>query len=225
MFSLIKKIQDILISKKKDKLDDLIYENYTHRGRPTDLEKALSFSYFNKIDNPPENSSSTTKQEVEYVINNTKDLSDAAINTILLIDKDPLVIYKSFLKTKNLEFPQQEFDKLYSILHDLIKDIKIHYNRPRPIQIAEFHDLELTVINTNTHQTPSYPSGHVAYATLAEILLSYKYPEFSSYFKEATEKVKLARIKQGVHFPSDNEAAYSFVYKIFTSLKKYSQEL
>jgi hypothetical protein len=224
MFKLIKDIQDILIGNKVKKINTLKYKDYTNiNTRPTELETAVGFRYLEYISPPYSNSSTETKEEIDEILHSTKDLPDHVIETILLIDKDPLIIYKSLLKTQSLEFPQEEFDRLYNILWDIIKDTKIYFNRPRPNQISEFYDIDIPVINTGTHHTPSYPSGHVAYATLAEILLSNLYPNLSSNFKEITDKVKLARIKQGVHFNSDNIAAYNFVYNIFDQLVNYSK--
>jgi hypothetical protein len=224
MFKLIRDIQEILVGNKVKKLDSLTYKNYSSdNARPTELETVLGFRYIEHITLPYSNSSTETKEEIDEIINSTKDLPDYVIETILLIDKDPLIIYKSLLKSKSLEFPQEEFDRLYNILWDIIKDTKIYFNRPRPNQISEFYDIDIPVISTGTHHTPSYPSGHVAYATLAEILLSNLYPDLSTNFKEITDKVKLARIKQGVHFNSDNVAAYNFVYSIFDQLVNYSK--
>jgi hypothetical protein len=224
MFKLIRDIQEILSGNKVKKLDSLEYKNYSSDNPPpTELETALGFRYIEHIPPPHPNSSTETKEEIDEIINNTKDLPDYVIQTILLIDEDPLIVYKSLLKSKSLEFPQEEFDTLYNILFDIIKDTKIYFNRPRPNQISEFYDIDIPVINTGTHHTPSYPSGHVAYATLAEILLSNLYPDLSTNFKEITDKVKLARIKQGVHFNSDNVAAYNFVYSIFDQLVNYSK--
>jgi hypothetical protein len=224
MFKLIRDIQEILVGNKIKKIDSLEYKNYSSDNpRPTELETVLGFRYIEHIPPPYSNSSTETKEEIDEIINSTKDLPDYVIETVLLIDKDPLIVYKSLLKSKSLEFPQEEFDTLYNILFDIIKDTKIYFNRPRPNQISEFYDIDIPVINTGTHHTPSYPSGHVAYATLAEILLSNLYPDLSTNFKEITDKVKLARIKQGVHFNSDNVAAYNFVYSIFDQLVNYSK--
>jgi hypothetical protein len=226
VFKLIRDIQEILSSNRIKKIDSLTYKNYTViDNRATELETALKLRYLDHISPPYLNSSEKTKEEIDEIINNTKDLSNDVINIILLIDKDPLIIYKTLLDSHSLEFPQEKFDTLYNILFNIIKETKIYFNRPRPNQVSEFYKIEIPVINTGTHHTPSYPSGHVAYATLAEILLSDLYPELSSKFKEITDKVKLARIKQGVHFDSDNTAAYKFVYSIFDYLVDYSNKV
>jgi hypothetical protein len=224
MFKLIRNIQEILSSNRIKKIDSLTYKNYAIiDNRSTELEIELKLRYLDHISPPYLNSSEKTKEEIDEIINYTKDLSNDVINIILLIDKDPLIIYKTLLDSHSLEFPQEKFDALYNILFNIIKETKIYFNRPRPNQISEFYNINIPVINTGTHHTPSYPSGHVAYATLAEILLSKLYPDLSTNFKEITDKVKLARIKQGVHFNSDNIAAYNFVYNIFDHLVNYSE--
>ena len=221
MLNLISNIQDIILTKKKNTLDNLVYKAYVHTKRPTDLENTITFNYYDHISNPPPNSSDQTKEELNNIVINTKNLRPEVIDTILAIDKDPLIIYKAFLETHQLSFPQEHFNQLYNVLYQLIQDVKIHFNRPRPNQIAEFYNINIPIINTGTHHTPSYPSGHVAYATLAEILLSRLYPQFTNDFIDITNKVKLARIKQGVHFSSDNIAAYNFVYNIYDKLLNY----
>jgi acid phosphatase (class A) len=221
MFHIIAAIQDILLDNKKKKFHDLKYKNFRYSKRPTELEKKIPFNYF-VIDQPPNNESDLTKQELDEVFSSSQNRNKEIEETILLIDKDPLIIYKHFLKVKNLEFPQQKFDEMYDILYDIIKDLKIYFNRPRPNQIAEFYNLNINVLNTHTHDTPSYPSGHVAYAKLAELLIKDTYPNLDGDLIKITEKVKLARIKQGVHFPSDNEASEKLVTMIYKSLYNFN---
>lgn len=223
MFSLIKKIQDILVNKKQTELDNLVYKNYTYRDRPTELEAKLPFEYVDVISGPPANTSEVTKKEIQYLIKETNNMPPHVVKTILLIDKDPLIIYKNVLKQHELDFPQEEFDILYTVLYDIVMDLKILFNRPRPNQIAEFYNLNIDVISTDTHRTPSYPSGHVAYAALAEQLLTMKFPHLKNALEEVTRKVMLARVKQGVHFPSDNNAALLLVKNIFDDLLQYTK--
>jgi len=219
MFSLIKKIQDIIVQNKEKKLESLVYKNYIRLDRPTELEKTISFDYFSRLDPPASNQSDATKKDLYTVVNSTVNIPEHVIETILTIDKDPLFIYKNVLLTHKVEFPQEEFDQLYNILRPIIKDIKIFYNRPRPYQLSEFYNLKINVIETDTHHTPSYPSGHVAYAKLAELLLIEKYPTLKDKFEKMTDKVKLARIKQGVHYPSDNEGSIQLVNNIYNDIK------
>jgi hypothetical protein len=220
VFHIISIIQDILLSNKKKKLHDLTYKDLRYRDRPTQLEEKIPFDYF-VIDTPPANDSLSTKKELDQVIETASARNNETDKTILAIDKDPLVLYKAFLQNKNLEFPQKEFDIMYHILYDIILDLKFYHNRPRPNQIAELYNKDINILNTGTHSTPSYPSGHVAYAKLAELLIKDIYPNLDGELEKLTEKVGYARIKQGVHFPSDNAASYLLVSSIYKELKNY----
>lgn len=223
MFSLIKKIQDIIVNQKQSDLDNLVYKNYVHKSRPTELESRLPFRYIDVIDSPPSNSSDITKAEIQHIIKETSNIPPNVKETILLIDEDPLIIYRAILKKYNLDFPQEKFDALYALLHDIVSDLKTVFNRPRPNQIAEFYNLNIDVINTGTHHTPAYPSGHVAYAALAEQLLTAEFPHLKDELAEVTRKVMLARVKQGVHFPSDNDASVLLVKNLFNDLIEYTK--
>lgn len=225
MFRLISSIQDFLVQKKRNFLKELKYKDLRHHERPTDLEKKIPFNYF-IIPDPDTNDSKKVKTELDAVVlasnNRTKEIE----NTILLIDKDPLIIYKSFLDKQNLIFPQAQFESLYHILYDIVLDLKYYYNRPRPNQIAEFYNIDINILNTQTHSTPSYPSGHSAYAKLAELLIKDVYPDINTNkLNELTKKVGLARIKQGIHFESDVLAAELLVSTIYSSLITLSKEV
>lgn len=224
MFNLISSIQNILLNKKKQKLIDLRYKDLIHHDRPTELEKVIPFNYFDHIESPPSNDSTITKKELFDIKQLIEIRSESSIDTILIIDKDPLIIFKSFLNKNQKEFPELQFSKLYSILYDIILDIKYYYNRPRPNQIAEFYNINLNILNTETHHTPSYPSGHTAYAALAYELLSEKYPDLASKFYEFVQKTSRARIMQGIHFLSDTDASIRFVHSIYPELKKIIEE-
>jgi hypothetical protein len=224
MFSIISSIQNILSKQKNKKLIDLKYKDLFYHERPTELEKKILFDYFSYIDPPPSNDSSKTKEELYEVQELSSARTESGTNTILTIDKDPLIIFKHFLNRNNLVFEELEFSRLYSILYEIILDVKYYYNRPRPNQIAEFYDINIDVLHTKTHDTPSYPSGHVAYAALAYEICSEKYPHLEMKFKDMLNKVSRARIVQGVHFKSDNDASIDFVHSIYNILKQIIEE-
>lgn len=224
MFRIISSIQDMLLKQKNKKLVDLKYKNLTFHNRPTELENTIPIKYFDKIQSPSSNDSEQTKKELLYTQKLTTSRKPEIIDTVLTIDKDPLIIFKHFLSKRTLYFPELQFNQLYSILYEIVLDIKYYYNRPRPNQIAEFYNINLDIISTKTHHTPSYPSGHTAYAALAYELLTELYPEYNTKFKELLSKVSKARLIQGIHFESDNEASISLVHSIYPDLKKIIME-
>jgi hypothetical protein len=219
MFKLISSIQQILLKNKIQKIDNMKYKNLVHDN----IESKFSFDYFSVLGPPPENSSEKTKNELDDIIRMSSSRSENAVKTILLIDKDSLVIFKHVLDREGLDFPEEKFNAMYGILKEIILDLKYFYNRPRPNQISEIYNINIDILNTDTHSTPSYPSGHVAYAYLAELILSEMYPKLSEEFSNITAKVDKARIMQGVHFKSDNDASIILVDALYQKIKSLAE--
>jgi membrane-associated phospholipid phosphatase len=125
-----------------------------------------------------------------------------------------------FCKNKKITFPQKNFDDLYDIFKPLILNTKYYFNRARPYQLAKLYGLTIDVIETDTHQTPSYPSGHTVYARLAGNLVTSSHPEFKYELDQIVNRSAYARVLQGVHYPSDNLASIIFTDFVFHKLYK-----
>lgn len=202
-----KDINNIFYDKK------LKFTNYK-----SSLSSKIGIDYWSMIDPPPTNDSRTTTNDLTEVIRLANNRISKEIELVFLVDKDPIKLFLPFLKNHNIEFPYQLFNNLYAILDAIILDIKYFYNRPRPEQLAEFYNIKLDIIHTKTHPTPSYPSGHTAYSSLAACLLSDMYPKYSDYYWGLSELCGTARVLQGVHFPSDNIASIKLVKKVYKPL-------
>lgn len=73
---------------------------------------------------------------------------------------------------------------------------------------------------TDTHDTASYPSGHTVYSKLVANILQNLFPQISSAELDSiVHKTGVARVKQGVHYPSDNEASIIFSNHLFKILQ------
>jgi hypothetical protein len=59
------------------------------------------------------------------------------------------------------------------------------------------------------------------YAALIGEFLIDQYPEHKSKIDAITERTGLARVLQGIHYPSDNKASIQIVKTIFPNLKQY----
>lgn len=215
MSGLLSSVQDVLVEQRKKKLRNLKYKNLLSYTKPP----IRPFDYF-VLETPPLNDSDQTLGELKDLLFLTQNRSTSDINKLLLIDRDSLILYTAFLEKHNLVFPFKVFDRYYSILADIVKELKLFFNRPRPNQIAEFYGYNIDVIHTDTHSTPSYPSGHTAYAKLAEMLASEYFPEYKQFFIDITKQVGLARMQQGVHFASDNAASILLVEKTYNKIKE-----
>jgi len=89
--------------------------------------------------------------------------------------------------------------------------LKLFFNRARPWQI----DNNLNVLSKTTANTPAYPSGHALQAYYLAKKLAEKYPHKKEILNEVAEKVAIARLHGGVHYPSDKEFAKKVVDKLF----------
>ena len=78
--------------------------------------------------------------------------------------------------------------------------LKTIFNRARPKQI----DVTLDVQNSDTANTPAYPSGHCIQAYYLAKKLSVIYPNRSDEFYKLAEECALSRVYAGLHYMSDN---------------------
>lgn len=168
---------------------------------------------------PPKNSSLTTKKELEQISKATKSRSRKEIDLVNVVDKEPLELFYRFLKGGR-KFNQAKFDEFYNVLEQYVYALKYYHNRARPEQLAPYMNLGIDVLYTETHHTPSYPSGHTMYSELAAHMLSDDYPEYREEFFELSKYCGLARILQGVHYPSDNKASIVAVEKLYPLIKE-----
>ena len=215
-------------------LDKAFSENinsvkYTDSKKSWKVSDRITIDWRNVLPDPPANNSKETAKELEYLQAITKNLTIRDKNLIELVDKEPLDLYNPILRRYDLKMPKSDFDKMWNLTYAVIMNLKHQYNRPRPEQLAERLGFKVNVTKTKTHQTPSYPSGHTTYTAMGAYLLADMYPELSSDFFRKIGDTGLARCLQGVHYPSDNEAAMvisgaiwqDIRYKLFPDLEPY----
>tara|TARA_R100000008_G_scaffold79592_1_gene61384 strand:+ start:661 stop:1329 length:669 start_codon:yes stop_codon:yes gene_type:complete len=209
-----------------DKIDSFKYSDEKREFR---VPESVTIGWKEVLADPPDNSSETTKKELAYISELTSNLSSSELDLIKLVDANPNLLYHKILKKHGLEFPYKMFGKAWDIISPVIKNLKYKFNRPRPYQLAPIYDIKIRVTETSTHHTPAYPSGHTAYAALGAYILSAKYPDYSSEFFSKVSAAGMARMLQGVHYPSDNEASMiisaavweNIRYDLFPELKNF----
>lgn len=209
-----------------ERIDTVVY---TDTSKSWKVSKSITIDWKSVLPSPPKNNSEETKKELDYLAKLTDSLSIADKNLVSLVDNEPLDLYNDILRRHGLKIPRDKFKKVWNISLPIIMNLKYQFNRPRPEQLAKFYGLTINVIETKTHQTPAYPSGHTAYAAMGAYLLSDMYPEHSGEFFSRVGDAGHARCLQGVHYPSDNEASMVITgaiwqdirYKMFPELKPY----
>jgi hypothetical protein len=175
---------------------------------------------------PPLNSSLEVRGELEYIAQ-VVDNAEFPESEREKLDKKFVKVILAYAEEHQLRYDKQRIKDLVNDSKALILRLKKAYNRPRPYQLADYHGVSLSYNKdvqsglSGTAKTPSYPSGHATQAYLAAELLAQDNPDHREGLMEIAERVALARIKEGVHFPSDNEFAKALVRNyILPSLQK-----
>lgn len=197
-------------------IDNIKYTTNIVQDEP--IASLINFNYKSILDSPAKNSSVSTLEELIYISKMTNSRTNRDIKFVTKIDKNPASLIIDFCHNKNIIFPKSDLNDLYQIIKPLILNTKYYFNRARPYQLAKFYGLTINIIETDTHHTPSYPSGHTVYARLAANLVLKSNPEFQYELDLIVNKSAHARVLQGVHYPSDNKASVIFTDYIFKKL-------
>jgi len=217
MFHLISQIQNNLALDKIKFLSNFEYKSSPYAS--VKFPEIGNIDLFNIIDEPPKNSSISTKKELDHIHKLTTSRSKEDKDLVHLVDTNPMLLFDPLIQQYGMKFDLQLFNKAFiTVIVSIIDHLKYFYNRARPIQIAQKVDIPIDVIVTATHHTPSYPSGHTMYAAFIGELLKKDYPEHTNKIDQLVRKTGYARVLQGVHYPSDNIAAIKIVNKIFPNI-------
>ena len=204
-------------------IKDITYD----KGPPPKYKKIMDKSpslvtidWHNIISSPPPNDSDITRNELEYIKQISSNLPPEERDLVMSVDDDPNNLFKRYLLKEGLSFPEKEFNKAYyGDLEIIITNLKWKFKRPRPYQLGPLLGINIGFINTKTHHTPAYPSGHTALGHLSAAMLSDLYPEHSAQFYKIASMVGHARVIQGVHYPSDNDAAAVLSKALWNDIK------
>ena len=153
-------------------------------------------------DNPfPENSSKETRDELQWLMDYNNGVLDKKYSKD---GDDVLKVFEDYCKENDLEFNKSYYDKLLKESSKTILQLKYHYNRPRPYQLAEYFGVEdFGVHRLDSGNTPAYPSGHTTQAHIMCLMLGDKYPKHYSNLKELANTISKSRLMARIHYPSD----------------------
>lgn len=208
---------------KNKKIKELTYDTVFTEVPMSNL---VDFDYKKILNPPPENISSITQKELEIVSRATLNKTTDDYDLIFRMDEDIDSFYVRFLKSQgqNYEYPKRYIDLFYDIVEPVLMNTKSYWNRPRPSQLAKLYGIQIERIVTDTIHTASYPSGHTVYSKLVANILSDMYPQFANLFNNIAKTTGIARVKQGVHYPSDNEASFIFADYLYKKLQPKLQK-
>jgi hypothetical protein len=152
-------------------LNNVTYGNPTIEQKQSIEAKCLVEDLFVKLKENicPLNDSEMVKDELNEIVDSLKYMEDEE-NAMYLkrykaYDRNLLQVINTLFKQKSIDVEALSKEILEDI-KNLIFKLKYHYNRPRPNQLANYYKLRLFPYKSFSADTPSFPSGHTANATM-----------------------------------------------------------
>jgi hypothetical protein len=155
----------------------------------------------------PSNNGQDVIDEINQLINYTNTLSsdENLQKRYKIYDKDFENYFINVLS--NVGIDRAEVSSIIKEIHDdivpLIVRLKYHYQRVRPYQLSHILSMRLYPFESETANTPSYPSGHSIQSKVYADVLGNKYPKYNKQLQALAEDIGKSRLSMGVHFPSD----------------------
>ena len=205
-----------------DEINSIRYEGVPKDKHKREMEEKtplITIDWDSIIPEPPSNTSDVTKMDLERVQSVNRNISYEDFDLIMLVDNNPEDLFKPYAKKMGLDYPQELIDKAIQHIDVIVLKLKYKFRRARPFQIAHRLGCVISVIHTGTHQTPAYPSGHQSQGSMAAEVLSSLYPEHKDEWYRLADLVGTARVMQGVHYPSDNEASVILARVLWENMK------
>jgi len=162
---------------------------------------------------PPDNDSKTTLDEVKYL---------ASVKPVMETIKGRDEVVDSFMglvESTGLKITKDELENITKESAKIIYELKYHYNRPRPYQIAEFYGIDLNGTELDSMKTPSYPSGHAVQGYLIGEILSNMDKTNAVLYKGMGEEIAHSRILAKAHYPSDKTYGHKIAMELFKAYK------
>ena len=191
---------------------ELVYGNVTKESLEYLNQKNVFTQFFDNYKNLNFPDMIESSDEIEKIISIQKTARGkenwAKIEAFALLSDGSMdETFKVYLKKLNIPFNEAYIDKLVTIsfaLGCLIMDLKVHYQRPRPFQVAYYTEQSLHPMETISGQTPAFPSGHACQGRFLTKVISQDFPNKRVELTKLSEQMSKSRIIMGVHYPSDN---------------------
>jgi len=155
----------------------------------------------------PSNNGQDVIDEINQLINYTNTLSsdENLEKRYKVYDKDFENYFINVLS--NVGVDRTEVTNIIKSIHDdivpLIVRLKYHYQRVRPYQLSHILSMRLYPFQSDTSNTPSYPSGHSIQSKVYADVLGNKYPKYDKQLQNLAEDIGTSRLSMGLHYPSD----------------------
>ena len=170
-----------------------------------DGEKYLSADYKNFKSEKP--SDSVTKEEMQKLKRFGERRTKEVEESVKKHDADPSYAMKEYMDSKNLEYSQEEIDKINVAGSTISRHYKNLHQRARPWQMSEEMNMDINVMErpSDSMNTPAYPSGHSLQSRLVAEYYAEKYPDHKEELIKAADECGVGRVMAGWHYPSDHK--------------------
>ena len=214
--------------KELKEVDEMVFGVPSESDREA-MERELDLIELNvdtdiKLAPPPKNTSSQVKEELKTIIDlhlatkeDTENFEFEIAKPAKLQDLDITKAFTNLAKELGLG-DEITKDKLKPIIREtamIVMNLKYQFNRPRPFQLMDFHEVEFEPADFKSSKTPAYPSGHSFQGTLIGQILSDLFPIYEEQFKKLGKSIGDNRVIFGVHYPSDNYAGVELAKQVY----------
>lgn len=182
-----------------------VFKLLNSNGLVDDLFESL------KKETMPTNDSELTKEELNEIVEGISLLenpeNDSFLKRYKSYDRSLVQSITTIFKQKGIDVEQLCTD-IQNDINPLIAKLKVHYNRPRPYQLANYYKLKLFPFESFSAESPCFPSGHTTQSYVMLNVIGSMYPIHYKYCKQIIDDIAESRKNLGLHYQSDND--YSF---------------
>lgn len=135
-----------------------------------------------------------------------------------MTDMNPAAAFTSVIKSDEMTVEEMDRIMTNSRVMFVTRSLKYFYNRARPFQVAPeiINKQNGTLLQSDSANTPAYPSGHAIQAYYLAKVLARKFPAKTQALMEIATKCSNIRIIAGLHFPSDRDFGWWVVDNYLT---------
>jgi acid phosphatase (class A) len=180
------------------------------------------------LPDPPANHSSTTKQEIDLILQKQTTWTYAErkrirreVNlNVYLFD----TVLGSWFAADNVPATAALFQKVDDTVRPVIDSAKKYWHRPRPFLLDSRIHPPIAIIDDDVQppfdlsKSPAYPSGHSTVGDLDGLILAELAPDLKDALLARGEQIGDDRVIAGVHYPSDVKAGHTLAHALFRKL-------
>jgi hypothetical protein len=189
-----------------------------------DHPRILTRKIFILTSNPPEapSPSSSDKEELREVVRSMKEAHNDPQRYLMikLFDNSFIDDFLRMLPPGAAPTFRPLCEILMSDVETLCLKEKFRHRRARPAQMAKAEGFDLGEFDSDTDESPAYPSGHAAGSRILALALGEIFPHRKEVLVELSRLIGQSRIDGGLHYPSDVQAGFEWAEELWASSRR-----